>query len=385
MDWYSKLRPLFFCVPPETAHGAGLKLLSWIGATERRRERWRSLWPRVEDPVTLFGLHFPNRVGLAAGYDKDAVGWRGLETLGFGHLELGTVTPEAQPGNPRPRVFRLPRDQGLINRLGFPSRGAAAMVGRLVADQGRAGIESGNRRAVVGINIGKQKDTPLKHAARDYRLLTRRMAPCADYLAVNISSPNTPELRELQSASFLGQLVREVLEERDVQTASVGRRVPVLVKISPDLDGAEIDRMVGTLVDTGVDGLIATNTTVGRYGLTSRHRDQAGGASGGPLRDLSLRVVEQVAERLAGRIPLVAVGGILDGGDAADRIEAGADLVQLYTGLIYRGPQLVQDAALASRAASQALVTNGSRNESAEAPVDSHRHAEDAADCDGNP
>ncbi|MBZ0111393.1 MAG: quinone-dependent dihydroorotate dehydrogenase [Thermoanaerobaculia bacterium] len=392
MDWYSRLRPLFFCVPPEAAHGAGLKLLAWIGAKERRRERWRRRWPAVEDPVTLFGLPFPNRVGLAAGYDKDGVGWRGLETLGFGHLELGTVTPEAQPGNARPRVFRLSKDRGLINRLGFPSQGAAAMIDRLT--RGRS-PEAGSHRAILGINIGKQKETPLRDAARDYRLLTRMLAPHADYLAVNISSPNTPELRELQGATFLGRLVDEVLEERDGQIATLGRKLPVLVKISPDLDAAEIDRMVGTLVDAGVDGLIATNTTVGRRGLLSRHRDQGGGASGGPLRDLSLRVVEQIAERLAGRVPLVAVGGILDAADAADRITAGADLVQLYTGLIYRGPRLVQEAALAARSAFGAVDRTGfdsasgsvaktpPQGESA-APVGSLARAEPASEFDND-
>ena len=347
MSLYERLRPFFFCLPPEMAHAAGLKLLAKAGGAARMQQRVANRWPRIEDPVELLGLRFPNRVGLAAGYDKDATAWMGLAALGFGHLELGTVTPRPQPGNPRPRVFRLSKDRGLINRLGFPSRGSVAMAARMPSSQERWELDP--KGPVIGVNIGKQKETPLLDAADDYRALVCSFAGIADYLAVNISSPNTPELRRLQGSEFLGRLIQEIVEERNHQEASVGRRVPLLVKIAPDLEDDEIDTVVGTLVEAGVDGLIATNTTISREGLRSPHRVQMGGASGQPLTQRSLRVVERVAERLAGSVPLIGVGGIGSGDDAVQLLNAGASLVQLYTGLIYAGPSLVSQVAEASR------------------------------------
>ncbi len=343
MGWYRRLRPLFFLLPPETAHHLGLSLLSRVGRSPWLQRAVRGRFPRIEDPVQLLGLTFPNRVGLAAGYDKDAVAWRGLAALGFGHLELGTVTPEAQPGNPRPRVFRLGPDRGLINRLGFPSRGEQALARTLEASRGRG--EESTPRPIIGLNLGKQKETPLEAAADDYCRLIRGLAGYGDYLAINISSPNTPQLRELQTPQFLASLIRALIDERDRQAASLQRPLPLLVKIAPDLEAASLDGMVDTLLTAGVDGLIATNTTVARSGLVSPRASESGGVSGKPLADLSHRVLEQLVARVDGACPIISVGGIFDGPTARARLDAGADLVQLYTGLIYCGPRLIAEVA----------------------------------------
>lgn len=341
MDLFPLARPVLHRLPPELVHSWAIHALALVGASGLLR-RWVRGWtgPPVHDPIRLWDLELPNRVGLAAGYDKDARAWRGLEALGFGHLELGTVTPRPQPGNPRPRVFRLSEDRALVNRLGFPSAGSEAFARRLPAEQ-PTGVP------ILGVNLGKQKETPLAEAVEDYVGLLRRLGGQAGYVAVNLSSPNTPELRRLQGREYLGALLSALVRERDVLA---GRRVPLLLKLAPDLGGPEIDEAVDTALEAGVDGLIATNTTVRRPpGLRSPMAGEPGGLSGAPLGDIAAWVLEHIANRVGGRVPLVAVGGIMSGEDARRRRDAGATLVQIYTGLVYGGPGLVREIAAAVR------------------------------------
>jgi len=284
--------------------------------------------------VEVFGLIFPNRVGLAAGYDKDGDGWRGLACLGFGHIEVGTVTPEPQPGNPRPRVFRLVDQRSVINRMGFPGRGAAYVAERL------RGRSSGG--PVIGVNIGKQKTTPLEDAANDYEELVDVFAPLGDYLAVNISSPNTPGLRRLQERDFLRALLGRVAARRDEVAERLGRRTPVLVKLAPDLTDEQLVTAVDSILESGLDGVIATNTTIGRTGVGGSLAEEEGGLSGAALTEMSTRMVAKIHEHTGGEIPIIGVGGIMGPEDARAKLDAGATLVQLYTGLVYEGPGLVK-------------------------------------------
>ncbi|HEX9675705.1 MAG TPA: quinone-dependent dihydroorotate dehydrogenase, partial [Anaerolineales bacterium] len=286
-------------------------------------------------PVEAFGLRFANPLGLAAGYDKNGVAVHGLACLGFGHLELGTVTRAAQPGNPRPRLFRLPEDQGLINRLGFPNAGAAALQARL-------------RRArppgvVLGVNIGKGVDTPLERAGEDYVRLLEMFSDLADYLAVNVSSPNTAGLRRLQARQHLEGLLVALGEARAARVRRTGRRLPILVKLAPDLSEAELEEAVGAIVDGEMDGIIATNTTLVRDGLRSSNRRETGGLSGRPLRERSTQVIRSIHALTRGSLPIVGVGGVFEARDVWEKLDAGATLVQLYTGLVYRGPRIVHE------------------------------------------
>ena len=324
---YTLLRPLLFRLEPERAHSLTLHLLRLAGGLPPACALIRRLWGAGEKPVRLWGLTFRNPVGLAAGYDKDAIAWRGLACLGFGHIEVGTVTPRPQPGNPRPRLFRLPAQQALLNRMGFPGRGADFVAARL---QGKrpAGV-------VLGVNIGRNKATPNAQAADDYRLLVRRFAPLADYLAVNVSSPNTEGLRRLQARRELEALLRALLAER----ARTPARPPLLVKLSPDLTPAALDDALDALLAAGVDGVIATNTTTRREGLPSRWQHEAGGVSGAPLREHSTAFVRAIHRR-APHLPIIGVGGIMTPADARAKLEAGATLVQVFTGLVYAGPTL---------------------------------------------
>ena len=332
---YRALRWLLFVLDPERAHGVALRAVALAGAVPPLRAALGAAYRTAEQPpVEAFGLRFPNRVGLAAGYDKDGDAWRGLAALGFGHVEVGTVTPEPQPGNPRPRVFRLRSERSLINRMGFPGRGAAYVARRLGSDR-PGGV-------VLGVNIGKQKTTPLEEAVGDYLRLMDLLSSRADYLAVNISSPNTPGLRRLQEPAFLEQLLRPVARRRDDLQTSLGRRLPVLVKIAPDLTPAQLETAVGVIVASGLDGIIATNTTIARDGLDSPLAGEEGGLSGQALSRRSVAVLRDVVRLLDGRLPVVAVGGIMTPEDAQQRIDAGAVLVQLYTGLVYEGPGLVR-------------------------------------------
>ena len=324
---------MLFRLDPEQAHRLTLNLLALAGSSAPLRSLLKRAfsYPELSRPVKAFGLRFANPVGLAAGYDKDGRAMHGLACLGFGHLELGTVTPKPQTGNPRPRLFRLPEDQALINWMGFPNRGVEQLLSRL---------KRRPKEIVIGVNIGKGAETRLESAAEDYRLLLRALHPYADYLAVNVSSPNTPGLRELQDRNQLRALLRAL----DAARAELGGpRTPILVKLAPDLSDAELEDAVQVIVETGMDGVIATNTTTSRPGLRSPLREQQGGLSGAPLRERALEVIHKIHDLTSGRLPVIAVGGILGPGDAAEALQAGAALVQIYTGLVYRGPGLVRE------------------------------------------
>jgi dihydroorotate dehydrogenase len=331
---YPSLRRLLFRLDPEDAHQLTLRLLQLAGSIPGIPGVLRSqlCLDRPELRVRAFGLDFSNPIGLAAGYDKDGGALRGLACLGFGHLELGTVTPTAQPGNPRPRIFRLPDDQALINRMGFPNRGADALAGRLRRNKPKG--------VIVGVNIGKGKATPIESAAEDYVLLLRQFAPLADYLAVNISSPNTIGLRRLQGRGFLEGLLSALAGARR-ETLSHDRP-PVLVKLAPDLTDGELEDAVGAIQSAGMDGVIATNTTVARPPLGSPLRDEQGGLSGAPLRARSTEVIRRIHSLTRGELPIVAAGGVFEARDAHEKLDGGACLVQVYTGLVYRGPRLAR-------------------------------------------
>lgn len=333
---YPISRAALFRLEPETAHALSLAAIARAGRVAPVRAALAACFcvPDAE-PVEAFGLEFPNRVGLAAGYDKNGEGWRGLATLGFGHVEVGTVTPLAQPGNPKPRVFRLADRRSVINRMGFPGRGAA-----YVADQLRGPRKPG---LVLGVNIGKQKATPLERAADDYERLMEVFAPLADYLAVNISSPNTPGLRQLQDPAFLGALLGRLAAKQAALADAHGSRVPVLVKLAPDLDSDQLRDAVDAIVSSGLDGIIATNTTISRdpvHGHPMAGED--GGLSGSALTEMSTRIIAAIAEHLDGALPIIGVGGIMSPADARAKLDVGATLVQIYTGMIYEGPGLVK-------------------------------------------
>lgn len=332
MDIYRLLRPLIYKLTPEQAHHGTVALLRLAGALPPARWLVRTLFaPRRQGPaVDVFGLRFPNPLGLAAGYDKDGLAWRGLDQLGFGHLELGTVTLRPQPGNRPPRVFRLVEDEAVINRMGFPGLGVDFLARRL---RGRK-----RSQAVIGVNIGKNKTTPPEGAAEEYLRLTAILAPLVDYLAVNVSSPNTPGLRDLQSREAL----ERILQPLDAARQTRGRRVPILVKLAPDLDDAGLDGALEAALRSGMDGIIAANTTLRRDGLRSHFRGEEGGMSGRPLGSLSQAFLEKVVRRLEGQLPVVASGGVMDAEGARQRLDAGAVLVQLYTGMIFAGPGLVR-------------------------------------------
>jgi dihydroorotate dehydrogenase len=352
---YSLLRALLFRLDPETAHQFTLQLLR-IGGIEPVYSILRTMYSVPSKPIQAFGLTFKNPIGLAAGYDKNAIAIKGLSALGFGHVELGTVTPKPQPGNPRPRVFRLLEDEAVINRMGFPSRGMELVSMSLRGSVATEAIPSLNRRLlpegrndiIIGVNLGKNKDTPLENAAEDYVSLMRTFAPLADYLTINISSPNTVGLRRLQGREMLEQLLSLIQKEREIplipNPSPLERegRVPILVKISPDLTDEELDDAVGVILDKGMDGIIATNTTLGREGLMSKYQNESGGLSGSPLRVRSETVLRQVAKHVNGKIPIISVGGIMNVDDAKRRLGMGATLIQLYTGLVYQGPGLVK-------------------------------------------
>lgn len=285
------------------------------------------------------GLTFPNRVGLAAGLDKDARAAEGLAALGFGHVEVGTVTPLPQPGNPQPRLFRIPPAGAMVNRMGFNSEGLSAMVRRL------EGIRSRNRLrdTLLGVNLGKNKDTPVQEAHRDYVRGLEAVYPYADYVTLNLSSPNTPGLRTLQSPEALRELLTAVLDARE--RVGRGRTKPVVVKIAPDLVAEDLDAIAAVVSTLRIDGIIATNTTITRPGVDERWQQEAGGLSGTPLLPLSLATVRGIRERLGPSVPIIGVGGISSADDARAMFAAGADLVQVYTGFIYRGPILVHELA----------------------------------------
>jgi len=337
---YKLFRPLLFAVDPEAAHEITFRALDGAAALGVAQLAAPRLAPA---PVRAMGIEFPNRVGLAAGLDKNAGHLRGLATLGFGFLEAGTVTPRAQSGNPKPRMFRLERAEALINRLGFNNDGADRFVANVV----RARFAG-----VLGVNIGRNFDTPNTHAADDYIECLRKVYAHASYVTVNVSSPNTQGLRDLQAEDAFGALLARLKPEDAALAQRHGRRVPLVVKIAPDLDRAAIEAIARLLVRHRIDGVIATNTTLARDAVAGqRHADESGGLSGRPLREKSTAVVRMLAKALDGAVPIIGVGGIFSGADAREKIDAGATLIQLYTGLIYRGPELVAECvnALADR------------------------------------
>ncbi len=334
-DMYRILRPFLFQLEPERAHRLTLGLLRLVGALPPLSALMRrALVVRAARPVDAFGLTFPNPLGLAAGYDKDGQALRGLACLGFGHIEVGTVTPQPQGGNPRPRLFRLSQDLALINRLGFPSRGA-----EFVARQLALGRPAG---PVIGVNLGINAGTPIEKASYDYLLLMKRFASLADYLVINVSSPNTIGLRRLQARRALDDLLAALAQEREAHAVRLSRRVPLLVKLSPDLSDDELDDALDVIQGRGLDGVIACNTTIDRAGISSPLASQKGGLSGAPLAARGAAMVRKIQRRTGGALPIIAVGGIFSAEDARIRLDAGASLVQLYTGLVYQGPVLVK-------------------------------------------
>jgi dihydroorotate dehydrogenase len=349
---YPLLRPLLFKLDPETAHQLTLQLIR-LGGIQPFDFFLRRIYAVPRKPVQAFGLSFPNPVGLAAGYDKDGIAWRGLSTLGFGHIEVGTVTPLPQPGNPKPRVFRMVEDEAVINRMGFPGKGAEAMVVSLRRSTRRQGINflTGARSnapahrpasTILGVNIGKNKQTPNEEAVFDYLALLQNFAPLADYLAINVSSPNTEGLRRLQGRAALESLLTQIDSQRGLEQKKLEKHLPLLVKLAPDLQEAELEDALEAILRTGMDGVIVTNTTLARPALQSNHRKESGGLSGYPLGSLSETVLVSTLKKLNGRLPVISAGGIMSPEDAKRRLELGAALVQVYTGMIYAGPGLIQ-------------------------------------------
>ncbi len=365
---YSLLRPLLFRLDPERAHTLTLHALRIAGNFPPSRKLLEFIYKSPPKPVHVFGLTFKNPIGLAAGYDKDGVAIRGLAALGFGHVEIGTVTPKPQPGNPSPRVFRLVEDEAVINRMGFPSRGSEFVQGRLspAMQTTRLGHTMGivNERlekrrkwnTVLGVNLGKNKETSNEDAVLDYLALLQVFAGLTDYLTINVSSPNTVGLRNLQGRKALEGLLAQLHRQRLFEEQAHARRIPILVKLAPDLSESELADAVEAILNTKMDGVIVTNTTVGREGLKrrpdgspfahgvegSKHREESGGLSGSPLRVKSEAVLRQTLKHVDGKIPVVSAGGIMNPEDAKRRLEMGAALVQIYTGLIYHGPSLVK-------------------------------------------
>lgn len=337
------LRPLFFRLESEHAHEVGVKAMAALGALPPlcRLIEWAVGTGGASKPVQAFGLTFPNAIGLAAGFDKHATAWPAAAALGFGHVEIGTVTALAQPGNPKPRVFRYPAEEAVINRMGFNNQGAEAVAARLAKQPGR-----GRRRIPLGINLGKSKVTEIERAPEDYLASFARLADYADYLVLNVSSPNTPNLRQLQDESRLRELLAAVTEANRARAkapveargaAATPGPLPILLKIAPDLTWPQIDAVLGVIAEYRLDGIIATNTTLARPGYFA-NVNEAGGLSGAPLRRRSTEIVNFISRATHGRLPIIGVGGITDARSAAEKMDAGACLVQLYTGMIYRGP-----------------------------------------------
>jgi dihydroorotate dehydrogenase len=350
---YALARPFLFGLDPETAHDLTMAALA---GTQRTPLKAAYCAGRIDDPITLAGLNFPNRVGMAAGLDKNARCIDGLAAMGFGFVEVGTVTPKPQPGNAKPRMFRLPEANALINRLGFNNEGLAAFISNVqTAACRRAAPQGQTHRIVLGLNIGKNAATPIENAVDDYLICLSGVYPHADYVTINISSPNTKNLRALQSDEALDQLLSALSGARERLASEHGRRVPLFVKIAPDLDESQVAVIASTLKRQGMDGVIATNTTLSREAVKGqKHAEEAGGLSGSPVLESSNRVIAQLRSALGTGFPIIGVGGIMSGADAVSKIKAGADVVQIYTGLIYKGPALVSEAAKAIQSARHA-------------------------------
>ncbi|MFO1196998.1 MAG: quinone-dependent dihydroorotate dehydrogenase [Burkholderiaceae bacterium] len=354
MSLYSLARPILFCADPELAHDLTLATIDAAASTGVLRVLAGA---PIDDPVEVMGLKFRNRVGLAAGLDKNAAHVDAFAAMGFGFVEVGTVTPLAQPGNPKPRMFRLPRRHALINRMGFNNGGLDTFV---------ENVQRARFAGVLGLNIGKNAATPIERATDDYLACLERVYPHAGYVTVNVSSPNTKNLRDLQGGDQLDAMLANLRSAQQRLADAHGRYVPLALKIAPDLDDAQVESIAARLVRHGIDAVIATNTTVARDGVAGlRHANETGGLSGAPVFDASNRVIRALRELLPPAYPIIGVGGILSGKDAAMKIEAGATLVQLYTGLIYRGPALVRECALALRRQAQRRARRSQRPEPA--------------------
>ena len=333
---YSTLRNLLFRLDPEVSHEFSLDML---GAAERLKLLELFISAPAYNPVEVMGLRFPNPVGLAAGLDKNGDYFNALGALGFGFVEIGTVTPRPQPGNPQLRLFRIPEREAIINRMGFNNKGVDHLV-----DQ----VRKRRYQGILGINIGKNATTPVENAADDYLIGMRKVYAHADYITVNVSSPNTPGLRDLQFGDSLNRLLETLKKEQLTLQEAHQRYVPVAVKIAPDMDDIAIAQVATALAEQGMDGVIATNTTIGREGVEGCvNSEEAGGLSGLPVRDKSTRVIAGLHSHLGGKLPIIGVGGIFDGPSAVEKIKAGASLVQIYSGFIYRGPAVVTEAASA--------------------------------------
>ena len=344
---YALARPFLFSLDPETAHELTLHALAGMQGTPLQLAYCAG---RVDDPIELAGLTFPNRVGLAAGLDKNARCIDGLGAMGFGFIEVGTVTPLAQAGNPKPRLFRLPKAQALINRLGFNNEGLDAFI----ANVKRSTLYRRRQNAtaakappmLLGLNIGKNAATPIERATDDYLACLDGVYPYADYVTLNISSPNTRNLRALQSDEALDGLLGAIAQRRQVLATQHGKHTPIFVKIAPDLDETQVAVIAATLRRHAMDGVIATNTTLSRDAVRGQaHADEAGGLSGAPLLAMSNRIITQLRSALGAGFPIIGVGGVMSADDAVSKIRAGADVVQIYSGLIYQGPALVKQAA----------------------------------------
>lgn len=334
---YNLVRPILFMIQPDFVHWLTIQMLRAGGGLQINRILIQSMFRVKQDgpPVQAFGLNFANPIGLAAGYDKDGNAWQGLACLGFGHIEIGTVTCRPQPGNPFPRLNRLVEDKAVINRNGFRNRGAAYMLHHL-----RRSKPNG---LILGVNIGRNKDTPVEQTTQDYLELVNTFSSVADYLAVNVSSPNTPELRDLQAPRELENLLTPLKISRDKIAADSGKRTPILVKLAPDLTDHQLDDALEAIVRCEMDGVIISNSSLSRPKLISKQADKAGGLTGLPIRDLNTRLVARSVNLLGGCLPVIASGGVMSSADAQTKLDAGACLVQLYTGLIYAGPGLVRD------------------------------------------
>ena len=340
---YALTRPFLFGLDPEAAHDLTLGALARIQHTPLICAVSQT---RVADPVTVAGLNFPNRIGLAAGLDKNGECIDGLGAMGFGFIEVGTVTPLAQSGNPKPRMFRLTEAKALINRLGFNNDGLDTFVRNVQRAKFR------KRGGILGLNIGKNAATPIERAVDDYVLCLNGVYPHADYVTVNISSPNTQNLRALQSDAALNGLLSAIQERKTELALKHGRSVPIFVKIAPDLDEAQVQVIAATLLHNAIDGVVATNTTVARDAVAGMtHGAELGGLSGSPVLAASNRVIAQLRTALGPKFPIIGVGGVMSGADAQAKVAAGADLVQIYTGFIYQGPELVTEAARALKSA----------------------------------
>jgi len=336
MNIYSLARPLLFQFDAESVHDFTLKSLK---TAERLGVLKLCASPPVCQPRTVMGITFPNAVGLAAGLDKNAAVIDGMAALGFGFIEVGTVTPRPQPGNPKPRLFRVSEAQGIVNRFGFNNLGVDNLI---------ANVKASKYKGVLGINIGKNFDTPNENAVSDYLICMRKVYAYASYITVNISSPNTKNLRALQEKEALSDLLATLKAEQLKLAEQHGRYVPIALKIAPDLELAQVNEIADLLMTHKIDGVIATNTTLSRDAVQGmQNAAETGGLSGAPVRDKSTVVIQQLSQRLRGALPIIGVGGILSGADAVEKVAAGASLVQLYSGLIYKGPQLIRDVAQA--------------------------------------